>query len=934
MKQLCFFIMTATVFLQVSFAQNFSYQRILKAPVKEIYDLYEDKKGFIWIGDNLGVRRYDGVSFKAFTNFSQSSLSMSDFTEDGNGRIWCHNFNGQIFYIEDEKMHVLDAYDFTKEKNYPRIVSCRDEIIATSSAGLFVCDTKTLQFKYRYTNTAGTNSLTLIDNKVILYGENKWFVYEKGEQLKNLTPDISTFKNINLSGIVLQPSSYGQNIYAIGTDKTELLTFSFKDDKLKLLSVKKEPAFINTVCVTKNDVWVNTSIQSESLTSGEVLKGYNISDILDDSYGNIWLSSLQKGLFVKYSSQPLKILQDQEIVTNDFIRCIAKANNFFIYGSMFGSVIVKDKNQKTVSVFKLPLGAGAVEKIQVFNANCIIISASVGLYFFQPYSKELKCLSSNILARDITFNKNIIYVATPNGLLKGAMNGTNFHFENRDAGLLFNKNQRSRAVCFDSSSATLYVAYSDGLYKFAANNLSKILYNNKPVYASSLAFANNKLFIGSFAGDLFILQGDTIQKLYLHDTTVADALIKLKLCRNSLWIFSEKGIKSFNLQQNKFNNIPALLDFKGADVYDIDEDDKQVFLASQPAIYLISKENSFSLKNPVLYLLYANAGKDTLSNNHPVLHSFQNNISIHLAAPYFYPFANITVSYNLIRNNESDNVQQAYYSNIGNFIINFNALEPGNYSLKARACINNNYNCSNELIFKFLIQKPWYQRWWFYCSLVFIIAIIFYSIYRYRIRQVLKIESVKRKISADLHDEIGSTLSSINIYSNLAKTEANKEPYLESISANVTEVVEKLDDLVWKINPKYDTLGSVITRLMFYAEPLALAKNMGIKLSVGSGLKELHLDSEMKHHIFLILKELINNAVKHSNCQTISLYFNRKNENIEIKVSDDGKGMEQSLNKNRRNGMQNIAYRIRELKGSINIYSENGTEVQITLPAP
>lgn len=926
--------MTATIFLHASIAQNFLFQRISKAPVKEIFDLYEDKKGFIWVGDNLGVRRYDGLSFKAFTNVSQSSLSMSDFTEDGEGRIWCHNFNGQIFYIENEKMHLLDAYDFTKEKNYPRIVSCGDQIIATSSTGLFVCDTKTLHCKYIYTNNAGTTSLTLIDNKVVLYGNNKWFVYEKGEQLKSLEPDFSTFKNINLSEIVLQPSSYGQDIYAIGNDKAELLTFSFKDNELKLISVKKEPAFINTVSRTKNDVWVNTSIQSESLTSGKVLKGYNISDILDDRNGNIWLSSLQKGLFVKYSSSPLKILQNEEIGTDDFIRCVAKTNNFFIYGSMLGSVIVKDKSQKTVSVFKLPLGAGAVEKLQVFNSDSIFIAASVGIYFFRTPFKELKCVSSNILARDFAVNRNGIFFATPNGLHKEILHGTDFHFKNENVSLLFNKNQRSRAVCFDSSSATLYVAYSDGLYKFSGNSLSNILFKDKPIFASSLAFADNKLFIGSFVGDLFILQGDTVQKLFLHDASVADALIKLKVCGNNLWIFSEKGIKSFNLQQNKFNSIPALLDFKGSDVYDIDEDDKDVFLASQSAIYLISKENSFSQKNPVLYLLYANAGNDTLTNNHPILHSFQNNISFHFAAPYFTAFTNITVSYSLIKQNESDYLQQAYYTNNGSFIINFNALEPGSYTLKARACIDNNYNCSDQLIFKFLIQKPWYQRWWFYCSLVFVIALIFYGIYRYRIRQVLKIENLKRRISADLHDEIGSTLSSINIYSNLAKTEENKEPYLESISNNVTEVVEKLDDLVWKINPKYDTLGSVITRLMFYAEPLAHAKSISINLSVGAGLKELRLDSEAKHHLFLVLKELVNNAVKHSGCQSIGLYFIRIKENMEIIIKDDGNGMESAMKGNQRNGMHNVAYRIQQLQGSLNIYSENGTKVQIIIPAP
>ena len=76
-------------------------------PSREVYDLHIDKKGYLWIGHELGISRYDGTNFTHFSHPRQSSLSMTDIIEDPLGRIWCHNFSGQIYYIEKERMQLL-----------------------------------------------------------------------------------------------------------------------------------------------------------------------------------------------------------------------------------------------------------------------------------------------------------------------------------------------------------------------------------------------------------------------------------------------------------------------------------------------------------------------------------------------------------------------------------------------------------------------------------------------------------------------------------------------------------------------------------------------------------------------------------------------------------------------------------------------------------
>ena len=116
-------------------------------PTRELYDLMVDKRGFLWITHDLGVTRFDGINFTNFYNPKQTSLSGTGLLQDSEGRIWFNNFTGQIFYIQNEKMHLLDGYDYKSESSFPRIAIYKDQLVATSKKGLFFCDTKTADDK-------------------------------------------------------------------------------------------------------------------------------------------------------------------------------------------------------------------------------------------------------------------------------------------------------------------------------------------------------------------------------------------------------------------------------------------------------------------------------------------------------------------------------------------------------------------------------------------------------------------------------------------------------------------------------------------------------------------------------------------------------------------------------------------------------------------
>ncbi len=186
-------------------------------PTNELYDLHLDRRGYLWIAHDLGISRFDGLNFIHFSNPAQASLSITDIAEDSQGRIWCHNFSGQIFYIEQGQMKLLETYDYAKESHFTRIAISGDELVATSDQGIFVCSTTDFKHKYISIKTGkkeGVVSLAAIAKRtVLLVGEN-WWVYQKGKGIKPLKSDGGV--NLKKMGSVsLQPNTYGNLLFLI-----------------------------------------------------------------------------------------------------------------------------------------------------------------------------------------------------------------------------------------------------------------------------------------------------------------------------------------------------------------------------------------------------------------------------------------------------------------------------------------------------------------------------------------------------------------------------------------------------------------------------------------------------------------------------------------------------------------------------------------------
>jgi signal transduction histidine kinase len=206
---------------------------------------------------------------------------------------------------------------------------------------------------------------------------------------------------------------------------------------------------------------------------------------------------------------------------------------------------------------------------------------------------------------------------------------------------------------------------------------------------------------------------------------------------------------------------------------------------------------------------------------------------------------------------------------------------------------------------------------------------------RNKLNQRMKELELRNRIAADLHDEVGSSLSSIHMLSQMASQPGKENTHkdiLERMSSNAKETMDKMGDIVWMIKPGETEAGSLKQRIERFAYEICSSKNIEASIQLDE-LEKGKLTMEQRKNIYLIFKEAINNAVKYSATEKIILTANTFNKALILVVKDNGKGFDSDLTK-KGNGLDNMQHRAKEMGGKLDIASEpgKGTTVQLNIP--
>lgn len=226
-------------------------------------------------------------------------------------------------------------------------------------------------------------------------------------------------------------------------------------------------------------------------------------------------------------------------------------------------------------------------------------------------------------------------------------------------------------------------------------------------------------------------------------------------------------------------------------------------------------------------------------------------------------------------------------------------------------------------------------------TIVLLISVIIIStllINRYRVMNRMKrqaeLESMRQNIARDLHDDIGSTLSSINIMSQLAMKETgNSSVQLQKIAAYSSTMMESMSDMVWSISPRNDSLEQMVVKMKEFAAEILEPKNIQYDFSTDQSLGTISLDVEKRKNLFLIFKEAINNAAKYSEASNVDIHITRENGSLSMFITDNGNGFDTN-NTATGNGLNNMRARAQAMKGRWQHHSEPGKGTSIAVKIP
>lgn len=305
----------------------------------------------------------------------------------------------------------------------------------------------------------------------------------------------------------------------------------------------------------------------------------------------------------------------------------------------------------------------------------------------------------------------------------------------------------------------------------------------------------------------------------------------------------------------------------------------------------------------------------------------ENDITVHFSGINLANGANNRYAYKLDNGSWTDIGLQKE--------MRFANLAPGHYQFEIRGAKNNGGWSPVTDHLEISIIPPFTSTAWFYLLCLSGIGFLFYAWYRYRLTQFLKLQKMRAEISRDLHDELGSKLTSISYLSLIARHNSRDnqlQQLLDKISQTSIKASASLREIVWGVNPDTDKAVLFIPRLVQYAAEMLELRNIDLIAQTGDFPEDLKLNLRKRRDFEMIFKEAIHNIVKHSAAKQVCLQLSFSSSTIHLHLKDDGEGFN-TRGKNTGNGLMNMSKRAKTNHWQFSLTSEVGSGTSITLQA-
>lgn len=924
-------------------------------PSTEIYDLYTDSKGFLWIAHDAGISKYDGISFTNFSNPQQSSLGTTNIVEDKHGRIWFINFTGQIFYIENGHMNLLKAYKSESESYFPRIGLLNDLLVATSEKGLFICNTNTLACHYERCADCGKGPqiisviLSVLKDKVLTFGGRNCYVYQPGKGLRRAVFNDSARELIQTGSAALCTRSFNDTAFLFINPSNILYKLTVENDTVKIVGKKQFDSFINTVSIIGNNYWINTIKSSTSeIKSKDLINGYDVSCITTDKEGHHWYGSLERGLLTDSatagSAENAPIFHTKN---GDHIKCLIRDGQSLLLGTQNGLLLAYNTaTNRSILLTALPAKHGGISYLKLLKDGRVLIGSPLYTYIFDVGNRLLKIIDPirSIKQADemqgaliAASSSNMIMLpdkndeVTFNALKKNFKGLTDFDYDLfGDKIRILQHHVRCLAICYSSANKTIWASFKNGLYRINASGTNPFYYHRLQVYASCLTAYKDKVFVGTFSDGILIADGDNVRQLSANDGLLSNYISNLKVIDSNLWVYTSKAVQIFDIQSLKLIYKYPFPGSNNISLNNAEEINGNCYFTSSDGLYKLSTvQKEASAIDIYLNSLSVNR-KDTGVVNNLVFSSTQNDIQVSLGTPYLFNAHDIVIKYSLAT---GDNARWIY-GRPGERNFHFASLAPASYRFEALAIKPQTGISSNLFVINFQIRPPWWQTWWFRLAIIFaLIAMIVTAIRVYYLNKLKKqqieyekkliVERERQHISREIHDNIGQALSVIKL--NLDMTSPAE---VEDVKDLIGEVIQDLRQFTHGLYYGKLLTEGLIDVIKKDVERINNSKQLTASLNINITKKLGNEQSELL--IYRMFQEAINNVLKHAQAKNVIIEIQSNKRTFKLSISDDGQGFSPE-NAGKGLGFDSMYKRAELLNGQLTITGRPGLGSKVEL---
>ena len=959
--------------------------------------IVQDKQGFMWFGTSDGLNKYDGYTFTVFHHdpANPASIAGDDISclfADSKERLWI-GFRGRGIDVFDPERNtfrhirqsrgglrsdfILNIYEdksgavwIRSRAGIDRLEFKNDSMIFTSiemdssfelqrnRIGVEGFLTDSRNRKFITTNT--TVHELIFNDSLRTYKLAERFRFESG--LSNLIsalledtlnhclylndgniirkfPDynfgngriIATYEGIKICWAI-DKSHY---LWLLGKDYITQVNTRYIKQRRIVADAPDLMQFLQTATLFYTDrtgvVWIGSGgygfIKYDPATAGfhHVMRGANVYQILEARDGKIITNNRNALVISEDSVHNMPAFIDINLIGQNLNMSFTRDTVGNFWFGRNGALLRYKPTTKTVQRIDIPFTEYTSAPFPLMADKTNNIWMGYNRYFvkydwktnkFSKYEYPVEYIQYDYdFLQSIYQDDNLLWIGSVNGLF-----------------------------CFDIKEEKMLRAYLND-----ENDSTSISNNVSFSFLTDVENPERYLWIGTKGGGLNRLDKQTGK--FTHFSTkhgLANNVVYgiLPDYEDNLWLSTNRGLSIFNISSGRFRN------FDVSDGLQSNEFNRYAYLRTSEGIMIFGGLNGLNYFRadevsplnppPVVFTDFRLFNRSIEPGPHSPLQKTigatqritlrykQNVVTFQFAAMDYRKKGSIRYRYRMQGFDQdwiySDAVHEATYTN----------LNPGSYEFIVQASFENGEWSPNSASVELYIITPWDRSWWFFSLVAIALAAAAYGLYRFRLYQLRRVEGLRNRIAMDLHDEVGSSISSIAIYSKIVQEQMDsltfdKQPLLKQINDFATEIMGSMNEIVWSINTKNDAFEHIISRMREHAIQLFEARGCQLHFNFDENVARSKLNMERRREFYLIYKEALNNIAKYAGPQNVWISLSISDNRIALKIKDDGKGFDPDNVRKSGNGLSNMQQRATTLHGKLSVASGIGKGTEVVL---